>query len=269
MTATASADLCLDAFEAAADVYDAFTSHHDYEAWMSAIEPLARRQGLPSRGRLLDVGCGTGKSLLPWVRRGWEATGCDNSRGMLAGARGRVGAGARLVEADARRLPVLGTFELVLLIDDVVNYLAPDELRPAFAGAARNLAPGGLLVFDLNTLWTYRTFFAQSDVRDEPGRVLVWHGRAGGAFGPGDVADATLDVFQADDGVWRRRRGLHRQYHHPVGEIKRALADAGLALAAVHGPDFEANFAEGVDEDRHTKSIVIARLAEAPVPEGR
>ena len=36
--------------------------------------------------RLLDLACGTGKSFEPFVRRGFEVTGCDASPRMLAEA---------------------------------------------------------------------------------------------------------------------------------------------------------------------------------------
>jgi len=35
---------------------------------------------------VLDVGCGTGKSLLPLVRRGYHRAGCDLSADMLSRA---------------------------------------------------------------------------------------------------------------------------------------------------------------------------------------
>ena len=43
MIATDHAQAAYDAF---ARYYDAFTAHHDYEAWTTTIEQLARRHGL-------------------------------------------------------------------------------------------------------------------------------------------------------------------------------------------------------------------------------
>jgi 2-polyprenyl-3-methyl-5-hydroxy-6-metoxy-1,4-benzoquinol methylase len=68
-----------DAYDVAADVYDDFTAHHDYEGWTALIERLARAHGLAG-GRLLDVGCGTGNSFLPFLERGYQVTACDISQ---------------------------------------------------------------------------------------------------------------------------------------------------------------------------------------------
>jgi hypothetical protein len=56
-----------------------------------------------------------------------------------------------------RRLPVLGEFDLITCLDDAINHLlGPDELADAFDCLRANLAPSGLLVFDVNTLAAYR-----------------------------------------------------------------------------------------------------------------
>jgi SAM-dependent methyltransferase len=259
---TASTALAHEAYEATAPVYDAFTSHHRHELWTDMLERLLRPHGLADRGRLLDVGCGTGKSFLPWEARGWSVVACDTSPAMLARAAAKAGPRTETLVADARDLPRLGAFDLVAMTDDVVNYLAPDDHAAAFAAVGRNLAPAGLFVFDLNTLLSYRTFFAETDVRDEDDHFAVWRGRAAPDFPPGGVADAVLDAFVAgDDGRWERRRALHRQHHHPIDEVAARLRAAGLRVCAVHGADDDC-VTGALDELRHGKAVVVATHAE-------
>ncbi|HWB68410.1 MAG TPA: class I SAM-dependent methyltransferase, partial [Solirubrobacterales bacterium] len=161
------------AYEAIAPVYDEFTAHHDYELWLGGLLPELERHGLAGR-RLLDVGCGTGKSFLPMLARGWEVTACDISAGMLAQAHEKAAGRARLSVADMRELPRFGEFDLIWCLDDAVNYLlSREELELALSGMAANLAPNGLLMFDVNTLLTYRTFFASEEVVESNGRRLV------------------------------------------------------------------------------------------------
>src|ERR671925_551448 len=92
------------AYDAFAPFYDDFTAHHDYEAWTATLEALARRRGLEG-ARLLDVACGTGKSFLPFLARGYTVTACDVSPAMVEIARGRAGGRARLLEADVPEAP--------------------------------------------------------------------------------------------------------------------------------------------------------------------
>lgn len=241
------------AYDAAAPVYDAFTAHHDYDGWTAVVEALARSHGLSGR-RLLDVGCGTGKSFLPFLARGYEVVACDVSAAMLARARAKAGGRATLVRADVRRLPRLGRFDLVLALDDVLNYVAAGELPLAFASVAANLDRGGLLVFDVNTELTYRTFFAscRSD------GSIEWRGHVDPArFRAGDPAEATLEAVAGG----RRIVSRHRQHHHPPAVVVAALRAAGLRCVAVRGQGLDGGLADGVDESVHTKALLVSMLA--------
>jgi predicted TPR repeat methyltransferase len=180
------------AYEAIAPVYDDFTAHHDYELWLGNLLPELRRHGLRGR-RLLDVGCGTGKSFLPMLERGWEVTACDISPSMLELARAKSGGAVRLSVADMRELPAFGEFDLVWALDDAVNYLlSRGELEKALSGMRANLAPGGLLMFDLNTLRSYRSFFAETELVERGGRKLVWRGQASTDAEPGSISEARV-----------------------------------------------------------------------------
>jgi len=252
------------AYDVFAPFYDDFTAHHDYESWTADLEGLARDWGLTG-SRLLDVGCGTGKSFLPFLRRGWTVAGCDLSPAMLERARVKAPA-AQLVACDMRELPVLGEFDLVACIDDGLNYLADlADVRRALDGMRRNLAAGGLALFDVNTLATYRGFFASCSVVAGPESVLVWQGRTPRDADPGVLADATITAFsRRDGGAWSRADSHHRQRHHPAAAVGAALHDAGLEPLAVYGQGLDGKPSRGLDELRHTKAVFIARAARAP-----
>ena len=116
------------AYEAIAPVYDDFTAHHNYELWLGNLLPELEPHGLRG-GRLLDVGCGTGKSFIPMLERGWKVTACDISAAMVELARAKVGEAVELSVADMRVLPVLRRVRPRLGLDDAVNYLLDtDEL---------------------------------------------------------------------------------------------------------------------------------------------
>jgi SAM-dependent methyltransferase len=248
-------------YDAMAPFYDAFTAHHDYELWTAVIRHLAKEHGL-SGTRLLDVGCGTGKSFLPFAVDGWHVTACDVSAPMLELAAAKAPPGVRLHLADARELPWCGDFDLVLLLDDVVNYLTePDHLVRALAAAGVNLAPHGVMVFDLNLLRTYRTFFAEHVIVDGGGTFLAWRGLTAADAEPGVLAEAVFDAFtRGTDGCWlRQEAAVHRQRHHPEEEVREALALAGLECAGVYGHGLDGIPSPGADELRDTKALYIAR----------
>ena len=52
--------------------------------------PACPKHGLPGN-RVLDAGCGTGKSFLPLLERGFEVTACDQSEAMLDVAASKAG----------------------------------------------------------------------------------------------------------------------------------------------------------------------------------
>jgi SAM-dependent methyltransferase len=247
------------AYEAIAPVYDDFTAHHDYELWLGHLLPRARRQGLCGH-RLLDVGCGTGKSFLPMLERGWEVTACDISPSMLELARAKAGGAARLSVADMRELPVFGEFDLVWALDDAVNYLlSAEELGEALSGMRANLAPGGLLIFDVNTLQAYRTFFAEVQRVKRGGRQLVWRGQASPDVPPGSISESRFEIEPRDGEAAETH--VHRQRHFPEAEVRELLEAAGLECLDAYGHGFDAVPKQPVEELVHSKVVYISRCA--------
>jgi len=248
-------------YDGMAEVYDRFTAHHDYEAWTATLEGLARAHGLTGR-RLLDVGCGTGKSFLPFLARGYDVVACDISPAMAAIAAAKA-PGVPVGVHDARTLPVLGSFDLVCCLDDCLNHLlSADELAAALASMAANLAPAGLLLFDVNTLATYRGFFAGATVVEDDAATIVWTGGTDPALDAGGRASARLTAFTPDGaGRWARLDAVHVQRHHPEPVVRAALQTAGLECVAVCGHGLDGVPHDGVDELEDTKAVYLARPA--------
>jgi SAM-dependent methyltransferase len=248
-------------YEAFAAHYDDFTAASDYEKWTGFVLELAERLGV--RGTtLLDVACGTGKSFMPFRRRGFEVTGCDLSAGMLAEA-ARKAPEVRLVQADMRDLPSLGSFDLVTCFDDALNYLLEErELGRAFQGIGRNLSEAGVLLFDLNTLLAYHTTFARDDVTTRDGTFFAWQGEAASDVAPGSRADAVIDIFAPRaEGLYQRIRVRHAQRHFPAGRVTALLAGAGLDCLGVYGVQEDGRLDPEPDEGRHLKVLYAARRA--------
>jgi SAM-dependent methyltransferase len=250
MTATA-------AYDPVAPGYDLLTEGYAYGIWVEALERLARTHGLRGQ-RLLDVACGTGKSFLPFVDRGYEVTACDVSSAMVAIAARKAGGRARCEVADMVDLPVLGRFDLVTCLGDALNHLPSlDEVAAALGGIRANLVPGGLAILDLNTLAAYRE--VPDAVAEDADRLVVWNGGAAAIHEPGGEAVLAIDVFERVGELWSRSTARQPHRHHPVDDVLALLPAAGLEAAAVRGQATGAVLEPFAGEAAHPKAIVLAR----------
>jgi hypothetical protein len=182
---------------------------------------------------------------------------------MLAEARRKFGSRVRLFEADARSLPAVSAaegdppgeaFSLVLLLNDVVNYLIEEgDLEKVFAGIKQNLSRRqGLVVFDANTLALFRASFSL-DVEEEREGGLQWRGLSEEAK-PGMTYEARFSGGGVETHV-------HRQRHWTTPQIEAALEAAGLRCRAVLGQSEEGGrvlLSEPPDEERDAKVIYVA-----------
>jgi hypothetical protein len=119
-----------------------------------------------------------------------------------------------------------------------------------------------VLVFDTNTLATYRTTFAEDFEVVENGTVFRWRGEADDDFLPGDRAAATVEVL-TDEGVLESR---HVQRHWPVDVLRDACRAAGFEHVVFRGQLTGGRLMGDPDEDRHTKVLCLAARPNEAVP---
>lgn len=250
----------LGAYDVLAPAYDLITAGYAYAPWLRAIERLAREHGLAGR-RALDVACGTGKSLEALVALGFDATGCDGSPGMAEIARRKLAGRADVHVADMRELPVYGHFDLVTCLDDAVNHLpCAADVEAALRAIGTNLAPAGLLAFDVNTLSAYRE--TSDRIVEDAHRIVLWHGGPARLDGPGGRAEVAMDVMsRRADGLWRRASASWGHWHYPLAEIPAIVAAAGLEVLAVRGQHPGGRLEPGPDEQVHRKALFVVRRA--------
>jgi SAM-dependent methyltransferase len=253
---TISGPSALLAYERLAPFYDRFTDSYGHDEWVVGLERIAREHGLCGH-RALDVACGTGKSFAPLLRLGYDVWACDLSPAMVAQARRAAPLPEdRVLVADMRELPELGAFELITCLDDAINYLLDDaDLERAFASVARLLAPGGVYVFDANSLATYRDGFSTRATFERPLADAIWRGETSGPIEPGAICAASIEL------VGGAAVSRHVQRHHPEPTIRNALSSAGLACRAVLGQSTGGVLHEDADEETHTKLVYIAGRA--------
>jgi demethylmenaquinone methyltransferase/2-methoxy-6-polyprenyl-1,4-benzoquinol methylase len=102
---------------------------------------LVSRLEEPAGAHVLDVATGTGLVASELVRRGYRVTAVDQSAGMLATARERLGAGVELHEARAESLPFPDASFDALTFTYLLRYV--DDPAATLAELARVVRPGG------------------------------------------------------------------------------------------------------------------------------
>jgi SAM-dependent methyltransferase len=258
------ADPALVAYEAFASVYDEFNASNDYEMWLGrALLPELRKHGLREGGRALDVGCGTGRAFRPLLRRGWQVYGLDLSPAMLKLAAREGGEEVPLQAADMRELPHLGDFDLVLSLNDSVNYLLGErDLVLALAGMRANLAEDGLLIFDVNSSSTYSHGYSEVREVEHEGSRWVWSGR-------GEVSPSVFESEIAGDRLPEPIQHLERfRSEREVLEAMRAAGVRPLAALGMSEADGEVVLTVPPDEGRDYKLVFIGAADSRSAPSG-
>ncbi|MGZ3408173.1 MAG: class I SAM-dependent methyltransferase, partial [Polyangia bacterium] len=138
---------------------DAVLYDHEYKRRRDDVRwyrRLATRElGKPDGKRaILELGCGSGRTLIPLLRDGWRLVGVDASPTMLARCRARLervpDARVELVRADFRELALGRRFALVICPFNAFMHLyTRDDVERFLAVVRAHLLPGGLFAFDV------------------------------------------------------------------------------------------------------------------------
>jgi len=179
----------------------------------------ADRQG----GSVLELGCGTGRKLIPIASDGHPSTGLDLSSDMLDEARRNANERALAVEwvqGDMRDVALGRTFDLVFIAANSLLHLHDtDDLLSCLRSVRAHMAPGARFVFDVfnpnvrllaEADGVRRTRDALSFVDPDRGRVSV------------DVAETYDASAQVTRGTW-----------YFSTEVERDFLVAPLALRSI------------------------------------
>lgn len=177
----------------------------------------------PTPGRLLDLGCGTGRLLVPLARRGYFAVGVDLSREMLAVAQGKAtaaGVRVQLVEGNITQLEGFAeaSFDHVACLFSTLGMVLGAANRQRCAeGVFRLLRPGGIFVLHVHNRWW--------NLWDGPGRRwLLWDWWTG-TTADRERGDRRMETHQGIAGLT-----LHLFTRR---EAARLLTEAGFSIREV------------------------------------
>jgi SAM-dependent methyltransferase len=222
------------------------------------LNELLGRHAVGGR-RALDLACGTGTLALLLADAGWDVIGLDSSAAMLAQARAKAAAMATpgrvaFVLGDMRALKIENAelkiekeidgvssqfsilnsqFNLVTCVYDSLNYLLDErDLAACFGGVARVLAPGGLLIADMNTRYFLEYDWGTCEVIEQAGLVQVTQSY----FDPAAACSTmALTGFAGDDECgYTRFDETHIERAYAPGVVEGLLRAAGLEVEAVY-----------------------------------
>jgi SAM-dependent methyltransferase len=139
-----------DPYHDIAELYD--LEHDAFEADVDLLLNFAQVVGDP----ILELGCGTGRILLPLAEAGFNVVGLDTSRSMLDRAAQAIAAAGvdervTLVEGDMRESETApgGPFGLVIFsLNSLMHLTSIEDQRAALESARRALDPRGQLIID-------------------------------------------------------------------------------------------------------------------------
>jgi SAM-dependent methyltransferase len=123
--------------------------HQSYQADLPFWLGLAAAQGSP----ILELGCGTGRVLLPLARAGYTVYGLDNNHEMLEFLAMRLDpdlqATIHLIQTDMTQFHFAAKFGLILLPCNTLSTLTKSALRGLFACVSRHLPLNGVFAASL------------------------------------------------------------------------------------------------------------------------
>lgn len=223
-------------YEAFASIYDTFMSDIDYDGWCEYIHELLKEYGIES-GLVLELGCGTGSLTERLSERGYDMIGVDSSGEMLQKAmekKEKSGHDILYLLQDMREFELYGTVRAVVSICDSMNYITdPEDLLEVFRLVNNYLDPGGVFIFDLNTLYKYQTVIGDATIaEDRDEGSFIWENYYDEES---RINEYSLSLFlRRDDGLYEKHMEVHHQKAYTLEEVQELLKRSGLSFLAAY-----------------------------------
>ena len=226
----------MEAYTSFAEVYDTFMDNVPYEEWADYLEDRLKEYGIRD-GLVLELGCGTGSMTELLAEKGYDMIGVDNSEDMLEIAmEKRIESGHDILYLlqNMQEFELYGTVRAIVSVCDCVNYVTDkNELQEVFCLVNNYLDPGGLFIFDMNTVHKYRDVIGDTTIaEDREDGSFIWENSY-------DVENG-LNVYELalflprEDGLYEKCEEEHVQRAYPLDVIKGMIEKAGMELVAVY-----------------------------------
>lgn len=212
------------------------------------LEAVSEEELLASeRNLVVDLGCGTGTLTQLLYRKGYDMIGVDNSEEMLNAAmekREESGDEILYLLQDMRELELYSTVGTVVSVCDSLNYiLEEDELLETFRLVNNYLYPGGIFIFDFNTVYKYEQVIGDTTIAENREDCsFIWENY----YHPEEeINEYDLTVFVQEEGEhFRRFTETHYQRGYTVQQMRTLVEEAGMKVLLVKDSDTEGEVTE-------------------------
>ena len=217
-------------------VYDTLTENVNYAARADYIADLLADNGIKG-GILLDLACGTGTLSVEMSKKGFEVIGVDSSADMLSVAMNNAYEAERNILflcQPMQQLDLYGTINAAICTLDSINHLTDEaDVQATFDKVSLFTEPGGIFIFDVNTVFKHREILADNTfVYDMDDVYCVWQNSLDSVT---DTVQIDLDIFeQVDDGVYERMQESFCERAYPLPLLKEMLKKSGFETVAVY-----------------------------------
>ncbi|MBR5442355.1 MAG: class I SAM-dependent methyltransferase [Clostridia bacterium] len=214
-----------------AGVYDELTFNVDYKKRAEYVQSILHRYGV-NDGLLLDLACGTGSMAVEFSKMGYEVIAIDASADMLMEAQTKAYDNEQSIMFLCQRMEetdLYGTVRAVVCALDSINHL-PDAATMAqtFQVLKNFVDDGGVMVFDVNTLYKHQRVLADNTfVYDEKNVFLVWQNHL---LQDNKTVNINLDFFCKDGELYERFNENFNEIAFTDEEITAAVEGAGFKV---------------------------------------
>ena len=221
----------MEAYTSFAAVYDTFMDNIPYEEWEKYLKSLLYEYGV-REGLVLELGCGTGNMTEILAQSGYDMIGVDNAEEMLEIAiekRMKSGLDILYLQQDMREFELYGTVKAIVSVCDSVNYiLEEEELEEVFRLVNNYLDPGGVFIFDFNTVYKYREILGDHTIAENREECsFIWDNYY---YEEERINEYELSLFirEGDSELYRKYQETHFQKAYDLETMKRLITQSGL-----------------------------------------